>query len=97
MNKITYISIIQDAQHAECSDTEIESLLGIYASTLMSVATTRARKLWFSLSDFEDTKEYGTDQFSLILERRDVRGQEQWCGTFGCGSKNLRITAKLED
>lgn len=60
------------------------------------MATTLARKSWFELEDFANSKKAGINRFTLALERRKVSGQEQWWGTFEYGSKKLKIIGTLE-
>ena len=55
-----------------------------------------ARKAWFALEDYATAKERGIDRFTLMLERRNVNGQEQWWGSFEYGGKKLKVIATLE-
>lgn len=96
MSKLFYKAMIEDIQNDKCTDAEIESLLDVFASIVKRSATTLARKSWFVLSDFADSKKHGIDRFTLMLECREVSGQEQWWGTFEYGSKKLKVIAALE-
>ncbi len=96
MSKLFYKAMIEDIQHEKCSDAEVESLLNVFSSTVKRTATTLARKAWFELADFANTKKAGIDRFTLILERRNISGQEQWWGVFEEGRKKLKIIATLE-
>lgn len=96
MSKIFYKAMIEDVQNDKCSDAELEKLLDIYARTVKQMAITLAQKSWFELSDFASAKQLGVINFTLILERRKVHGQEQWWGTFESGTKNLKVIATLE-
>ncbi len=60
------------------------------------MATTLARKSWYELKDYAASRQYGIDGFTLMIERKEVPGQEQWHGIFEDGSKNLKVIATLE-
>ena len=46
--------------------------------------------------DYATAKQYGIDRFTLMIERKEVLGQEQWHGVFEYGSKNLKVIGTLE-
>jgi len=96
MSKLFYKAMIEDIQNDKCTDSEIENLLDIFASTVKRTATTLARKSYFELEDFANTKNRGINRFTLELERKQIHSQEQWWGTFTYGSKNLKIIGTLE-
>lgn len=96
MSKIFYKAMIEDIQNEKCTDAELEALLDAFAYSVKKTATTLARKAWFELTDYTTAKQHGIDRFTLMLERRNVNGQEQWHGTFEYGSKNLKVIGTLE-
>jgi len=53
------------------------------------MATTLASKAWCALEDYVTAKKYGIDRFTLMVERKEVLGQEQWHVGFEYGSKNI--------
>lgn len=91
MDKLLYKAMIEDIQNEKCTDAELEALLGAFAYTVRKMETTLARKAWYELKDYATAKQYGIDRFTLILERKEVAGQEQWYGVFECGCKNLKV------
>jgi len=96
MSKLFYKAMIEDIQSEKCTDSEIEALLAAFDYTVKRTATTLARKACFALEDYATSKERGIDRFTLILERRDVKGQEQWWGSFEYGGKKLKVIATLD-
>jgi hypothetical protein len=96
MTQFYYKAMIEDVRNEKCSDSEIEGLLDVYASAVKQMATTSAIRSWFELEDFASAKSRGVNRFTLMLERRQVAGQEQWYGTFENGRKNLKVMATLE-
>lgn len=96
MSRLFYKAIIEDVQNDKCSDAEVDALLDIYAGTVKRTATTSARKAWFELGDFACAKVMGVNHFTLMLERRQIGGQEQWWGSFECDQKVLKVIATLE-
>lgn len=60
------------------------------------MATTLACKAWYELKDYATSQQYGIDRFTLMIEHKEVLGQEQWHGVFEYGSKNLKVTGTLE-
>jgi len=96
MSKLFYKGMIEDIQNEKCTDAEIEALLAAFDYTVKRTATTLARKAWFALEDYATSKERDIDRFTLMLERRNVNGQEQWWGSFEYGSKKLKVIATLE-
>ncbi len=97
MSKLFYKGMIEDIQNDKCTDAELEALIDVFENTVKEMATTLARKSWYELEDYETAKQNGVDRFTLTLERRKVRGQEQWHGTFKYGRKNLKVIAMLEN
>ena len=95
MSKLFYKATIEDIQNDQCTEAEMENLLDIFESTVKRMATTLARKAWFELADYATAKQRGIDRFTLMVERREVSGQEQWYGTFENGSKKLKIIGTL--
>jgi len=96
MSKIFYKAMIEDVQNEKCSDSELEALLDAFQQTVKHIATTPARKAWFELKDYSTSKQRGIDRFTLLLERRNINGHEQWWGTFEYGGKNLKVIGTLE-
>ena len=96
MSKLFYKAMIEDIRNEKCSKAEMSALLDAFAYTVKKMATTLARKSWFELKDYATSKRNGIDQFTLMLERKDVNGQEQWHGTFEHGNKNLTVIGTLE-
>jgi hypothetical protein len=96
MSKLFYKAMIEDIQRDQCSHKEVEHLLDVFTYAVKRTATTMARKAWFQLGDFANTKNQGIDRFTLTVDRIDVRGQEQWWGIFEYGSKKLKVIATLE-
>ncbi|MCP4394492.1 MAG: hypothetical protein GY804_09545 [Alphaproteobacteria bacterium] len=68
----------------------------LFEHTVKRMATTLARKFWYDLKDFASAEELGIQHFTLILERRNIDGQEQWWGTFSHHTKNLKVIGTLE-
>ena len=103
MSKLHYKAMIEDIQNdpkgsasKKCTDAELEALLDAFEYTVKKMATTLARKSWHALEDYATSKQRGIDRFTLMLERKNISGQEQWHGTFEYGSKNLKIIGTLE-
>lgn len=103
MSKLYYKAMIEDVQNdpkggasQKCTDAELEALLNAFEYTVKKMATTLARKAWYALEDYATSKQYGIDRFTLMIERKEVLGQEQWHGVFEYGSKNLKIIGTLE-
>ncbi len=96
MRKLFYKAMIEDIQNEKCTDAELEALVGAFEHTVKRMATTLARKAWYALEDYATSKQNGIDRFTLMIERKNVLGQEQWHGTFEYGSKNLKIIGTLE-
>lgn len=96
MSKLFYKAMIEDVQNEKCTDAELEALLNAFEYTVKKMATTLARKAWYALEDYATAKQYGIDRFTLMIERKEVLGQEQWYGVFEYGSKNLKVIGTLE-
>lgn len=96
MSKLFYKAMIEDVQNEKCTDAELEALLNAFEYTVKKMATTLARKAWYALEDYATAKQYGIDRFALMIERKEVLGQEQWHGVFEYGSKNLKVIGTLE-
>ena len=96
MSILFYKAMIEDIRNDKCSDAELEALLDAYEYTIKKMAATLARKAWYELKDYATSKQHGIDQFTLMIERKKILGQEQWHGIFESGSKNLKIIATLE-
>ena len=96
MSKLFYKAMIEDIRNEKCSEAEMSALLDAFAYTVKKTATTLARKSWFELKDYATAKQNGIERFTLMLERKNVNGQEQWHGTFEYGSKNLTVIGTLE-
>ena len=96
MSKLFYKAMIEDIQNDKCTDAELEALLDAFEYTVKKMATTLARKSWYTLEDYATSKQRGINRFNLTLERKNVTGQEQWHGTFEYGSKKLKIIGTLE-
>ena len=96
MSKLFYKAMIEDVQNEKCTDAELEALLNAFEYTVKKMATTLARKSWYAMEDFAASKQRGIERFNLMLERKDVLGQEQWHGAFEYGSKNLKVIGTLE-
>ena len=96
MSKIFYKGMIEDVKNDKCTDVEMEQLLNVFEYTVKRMATTLARKAWYSLEDYATAKQHGIDRFTLMIERREVLGQEQWHGVFEYGIKKLQVVGTLE-
>ena len=96
MSKLFYKAIIEDIQNNKCSDTELEYLLDAFEYTIKRMVTTLARKAWYELKDNARAKQRGIHRFTLMLERQDMFGHEQWYDTFEYGGKKLKIIGSLE-
>ncbi|MBL0320059.1 MAG: hypothetical protein IPP74_12350 [Alphaproteobacteria bacterium] len=96
MSKLFYKAMIEDVQNNKCSEVEVENLLNFYEYAVKRMATTVARKSWFELRDFWNTKKNRINHFSLMIERVDILGQDQWWGTFEYNNKSLKVKATLE-
>lgn len=96
MSKLFYLGFIEDVQNEKCTDSELKALLNAFEYTIKKMATTLARKSWYVLEDYATAKQQGIDRFTLMIERKQVLGQEQWHGTFEYGSKNLKVIGTLE-
>ena len=59
-------------------------------------AALNLRKAWFELQDFAISKGHGVDSFTLMIERKDIKGQPLWLGCFKNGDKKLNITGSLQ-
>ncbi len=88
--------MIEDVQNEKCTDAELEALLNAFEYTVKKMAATLARKSWYALEDYATAKQYGIDRFTLMIERKEALGQEQWHGAFEYGSKNLKVIGTLE-
>lgn len=97
MSKLFYKAMIEDIQNDKCSDEELSALVGVFEHTVRKMAITLARKAWYELKDYANAKHHGIDRFTLMLERKDINGQEQWHGIFKYGNKNLKIIGTLEN
>lgn len=96
MSKLFYKTMIEDIQNKKCTDWEQEALQNAFEYTVKKMAFTQARKAWYALEDYTTAKQYGIDRFTLMIERKEVLGQEQWHGVFECDNKNLKIIGTLE-
>lgn len=96
MNKLFYKAMIEDIQNEKCTGVEMEALLNTFEYTVKKMATTLARKDWYALEDYATAKQYGIDLFTIMIEPKDVLGQEQWHGVFEYGNKNLKVIGTLE-
>ena len=96
MSKLTYKAMIEDIQNDRCTDAELEALLDTFETTVKRTATTLARKAWFNLADCATARHRGIDRFTLMLERQNVDGQEQWWGSFEGIGKMLKVIGTLE-
>ena len=97
MRKIFYKAMIEDVQNEKCTPSEQENLLNSFEYTIKDMATTLARKSFYDLKDFATAKHYGIDNFKLIIERREIDGQEQFHGVFENGVKKLNVIGTLEE
>ena len=57
--------------------------------------TENAMKRWIA-TFMPPVKQRAIDRFTLMLEHRNVNGQEQWHGTFEYDSKNLKVIGTLD-
>ena len=96
MSKLFYKAMIEDIRNEKCTEEEMAALLDAFTYTVKRTATTLARKSWFELKDYATAKQNKIERFTLMLERKDINGQEQWWGTFEYGSKNLQVIGTLE-
>lgn len=96
MSKLFYKALIENCEHAKCTTQEMDDLISVYSNTVKRMATTLARKAWYELQDFSGTKEKGIAGFSLLIERKMVKGEEQFVGYFEHGKKNLKLIAMLK-
>lgn len=94
MSKLFHKAMIDDINNKKCTDTEVEALLDTFEHTIKRM--TLARKSWYALKDFATAKQAGIDQFTLMIERKDILGQEQWHGVFEQGDKSLQVIGTLE-
>ena len=95
MSKLFYKVMIKDVQNEKFTDAELEALLNTFEYTVKKMATTLVRKAWHALEDYATAKQYGIGRFTLIIERKEVLGQERWHGVFEYGSKNLKVIGTL--
>lgn len=96
MSKLLHKVIIEDIENENCTNTEQSALLRAFDYTLKTMATTLARKAWYELKDYATAKHNGIDAFTLMIERKNILGQEQWHGVFEYGSKTLTVIGTLE-
>jgi hypothetical protein len=95
MSKLFYKVMIEDVQNEKGTDAELEALLNAFEYTVKKIATTLARKAWYALEGYTTAKQYGIDSFMLMIECKEILGQEQWNGVFEYDSKNLRVIGTL--
>lgn len=95
MNKLCYKAMIEDVKNEKCTDAEMEALLDAFEYTIKRM-TSLANKAWYDLKDYVTSKQKGIDQFTLIVERKNVLGQRQWHGVFEHDNKRLSVIGTLE-
>ena len=95
MNKLLYKVVIEDIEKENCTEEETEKLLDIVEKIIKRTAVSLARKAYFELEDFEFGRRNKIQNFSLILEKRIIKGQEQWCASFTANNKKLNAIATL--
>lgn len=96
MSKLFYRTRIEDIVNTKCTDTELNALLDVFEYTVKKMAITLARKSWYELKDYATAKQRGIDRFTMMLERKDILGQEQWYGIFLNDNKSLSVIGTLE-
>ncbi len=94
-----HITHIEDIDNEKCPKNEQRALLDIFKITIERLANTLVRKAEFDLNDYETTtrhSEIDISNFMLMIERRNINGQEQWWGDFEYKHKKLSIIGTLE-
>lgn len=86
---------IKDIENDGCSKAEENILLGIFMSSMATIATTLAHKAWYNLDDFQAAQ--GLEGFALTMTRLDrKKDQDVWNGVFMADGKRLEVTGFLE-
>lgn len=96
MSKLFYKAMIEYVKNEKCTDQEMEALLDAFEHTIKRMGTTLANKAWYDLKNYTTAKQSGIDQFRLIVERKNILGQEQWHGVFEHGNRRLNVIGTLE-
>ena len=97
MRKLFYKAIIEDIHNENCTHAEQEALLDTFEYTMKKMATTLARKSWYALEDYADSKQLNIEHFTLTLEYKKILDHEQWHGIFEHGNKILTVIGTLEE
>lgn len=95
MSKLFYRAFIEDIENQKCTDLELEQLIDIFQYSVKHMATTLARKSWFELKDYYDAKKRGIANFTLEIEKKTIKGVDNFIGEFKSNNKNLKIIATL--
>ena len=92
-------AMIEDIKNDKCTEAETEALLDIFTYTTKNLnvryVEVSPRKAWYHLEDYATTAQRGIDRFTLMVELKNINGQEQWWGVFKHGKKTLKVIEKV--
>ena len=97
MSRLLNKASIEDVQNTGCTKLEQEYLLDTFTSLMKRSAAIMLSKGEFNLGDFKYSKRRELSNFTLKLERKLIKGQEQWWGVFQNGEKLLKVIGALEE
>ena len=96
MSKQFYKASIEDIQNNNCSQEEADVLIDVLIPTIKQMAKTLARKSWFELADFYNSKERNIAGFTLMIERKQIADAECFFAIFENATQKLEVMATLE-
>ncbi len=88
--------IIENIESVNCSDQEVKQLVYLYERLVRKVAALRAKKIYFDLDDFANTKNSDLRHFKLIVVRNIKKDEEIYSGLFDHKNKTLSLNAKFK-
>ena len=95
MRKLYYQVIIDDFKNNGCSKKEEQALIEVFKSTTKRMSISLARESHYNLGDYDNSKDRGIDQFTLIAKRSILENCEYFTGEFKSDKKQLEVTAYL--
>lgn len=96
MTKPNCIMRIDSIRSRNCGRKEFYYLIQKFRDLAEHMSSVHTQEAYFELKDFPSAKENDADEFSLLLKRRNVNGNEEWWGTFENGFKSLNVTGGLK-
>lgn len=86
---------VDDLKNEGCTQKEVDALCDFFEHCMQEMATTRCRKGFYEMQDFEVAVERGIGNFALTMEKYPDAGFEQWIGIFEADGKKLRLFGML--